>query len=135
MARILIVDDEEGDRLLAQAILERAGHETFFAHDGEEALREYALRGIEVVVTDLQMPEVHGFELITVLRDFETPPAIVAVSGTGQFQLQMAEALGAKYTLTKPLTPELLLNAVDRALADVTGRAADEAKALRPPED
>ncbi len=119
MAQILIVDDEEGDRLLAQAILERAGHDTFFAHDGEEALRQFALKGIDLVVTDLQMPEVHGFELISVLREFERPPAVVAVSGTGQFQLHMAEALGAKYTLSKPLTPELLVDAVDRALADL----------------
>ena len=120
MARILIVDDEEGDRLIAQAILERAGHETFFAHDGEDALRQFALKGIDVVVTDLQMPEVHGFELISVLRDFSEPPALVAVSGTGQFQLHMAEALGAKYTLTKPLDPELLLDAVKRALDERT---------------
>jgi CheY-like chemotaxis protein len=124
VAKILIVDDEEGDRLIAQAILERAGHETFFAHDGEEALRQFALKGIDLVVTDLQMPEVHGFELITVLRDFEKPPALIAVSGTGQFQLHMAEALGAKYTLQKPLTPELLMDAVDRALADATDTAA-----------
>jgi chemosensory pili system protein ChpA (sensor histidine kinase/response regulator) len=124
MAKVLIVDDEEADRLLAQAILARAGHETFFAHDGEEALRQYALKGIDVVVTDLQMPEVHGFELISVLRDFSKPPALVAVSGTGQFQLQMAEALGAKYTLTKPLDPELLVDAVSRALADRDARVA-----------
>jgi len=129
VAKILIVDDEEGDRLIAQAILERAGHETFFAHDGEEALRQFALKGIDVVVTDLQMPEVHGFELITVLRDFAKPPALVAVSGTGQFQLHMAEALGAKYTLQKPLTPELLLDAVSRALADAAEeQAAAEAE-------
>jgi chemosensory pili system protein ChpA (sensor histidine kinase/response regulator) len=118
VARILIVDDDEADRLIAQAILARAGHETFFAHDGEDALRQYALKGIDLVLTDLQMPEVHGFELITVLRDFADPPALVAVSGTGQVQLQMAEALGARYTLTKPLTPDSLLYAIDRALAD-----------------
>lgn len=121
MAKILIVDDEESDRLLVQAILERAGHETFFAEDGEEALREYALHGIDLVVTDLQMPEVHGFELITILREFAKPPAVIAVSGTGPFQLQMAEALGAKYTLQKPLNPKLLLTAVDDALEDLEG--------------
>lgn len=125
MARVLIVDDEEADRLILQAILERAGHETFFAHDGEEALREYALRGIDVVVTDLQMPEVHGFELITVLRDFAKPPALVAVSGTGPFQLQMAEALGARYTLTKPINAGLLVDAVRRALEDSAQRDTD----------
>ena len=124
MARILIVDDEETERLLMQAILTREGHECYFAHDGEEALRQFALKGIDVVVTDLHMPEVHGFELISVLRDFEKPPALVVVSGTGQFQLQMAEALGARYTLSKPITPELLVDYVNRALAD---RTADEA--------
>jgi CheY-like chemotaxis protein len=118
MAKVLIVDDDEGDRLIAQAILARAGHETFFAHDGEEALRQHALRSIDLVLTDLQMPEVHGFELITVLRDFSKPPALVAMSGTGPFQLHMAEALGARYTLQKPLDPRLLLDAIDRALAD-----------------
>ena len=127
MARVLIVDDEEGDRLIAQAILARAGHETFFAHDGEDALRQFALTGIDVVLTDLQMPEVHGFELISVLRDFERPPALVVMSGTGQFQLQMAEALGAKYTLRKPLDPKLLLDAIERALKDLAlDRAEDE---------
>lgn len=125
MAKVLIVDDEEGDRLIAEAILTRAGHECFFAHDGEDALRQYALKGIEVVVTDLQMPQVHGFELISVLRDFETPPVVVAVSGTGQFQLQMAEALGAKFTLTKPLDPDLLVDAVERAVEQHTADAGE----------
>jgi CheY-like chemotaxis protein len=122
VARVLIVDDEESDRLMAQAILAHAGHETFFAHDGEEALRQYALQDIDVIVTDLHMPQVHGFELISVLRDFPRAPALVVMSGTGQFQLQMAEALGARYTLCKPLDASLLVDAVDRALAD-TGRA------------
>lgn len=116
MARILIVDDDESDLLLLQAILARAGHETFYAHNGEEALQQYEEHGVDVVVTDLQMPEVHGFELISVLRDFIPPPAVIAVSGTGQFQLHMAEALGAKWTIQKPIKPELLLKAVDEAV-------------------
>ena len=124
MARILIVDDEESDRLLVQAILARAGHDTYFAFDGAEALRQYSAHGIDVVVTDLHMPQVHGFELISVLRDFAKPPGVVAVSGTGQFQLHMAEALGAKYTLTKPVDPQLLIDAVNSALADA--RHAEE---------
>lgn len=123
MAKVLIVDDEESDRLMMQVVLEHAGHETFLAFDGEEALRKYAVEGIDVVVTDLHMPEVHGFELISVLRDFDKPPALVAVSGTGPFQLHMAEALGAKFTLSKPIDPKLLVDAVERSLKD-----ADEAE-------
>ena len=97
-------------------ILERAGHEIFFAADGEEALREYVENGIDVVVTDLQMPEVHGFELIDLLRDVSPPPRIIAVSGTGPYQLEMAKNLGAMFTLGKPIDADKLIAAVDQVL-------------------
>lgn len=115
MARILIVDDEESDRLLIQAVLARAGHQTTVVEGGEEALRAFLGTGIDIVITDLQMPDVHGFELISILRDFSPPPAVIALSATGPFQLHMAEALGAHWTLLKPLDPRLLLDAVKRA--------------------
>lgn len=117
MARVMIVDDEETDRLLMQAVLARFGYETVLAVSGEDALRQYLEAEVDVVVTDLQMQDVHGFELITILRDFNPAPQVVAVSATGPFQLHMAEALGARWTLRKPLDPELLLDAVKRALA------------------
>lgn len=120
MARILIVDDEESDRLIAQAILANAGHECFFAHDGDEALRQLRKYTFDVVLTDLHMPEVHGFEVIAILREFDPPPALVVMSSTGAFQLHMAESLGARYTLHKPLDPDLLLNAIDRAMSDAS---------------
>ena len=128
MARILVVEDEEADRLLLEAILARAGHDIVFAENGEEALERFQAGSIDLVVTDLHLPEVHGFELITVLRDVEPRPEVIAVSGTGQFQLQMAEALGAKWTIAKPVDPDLLLNAVDAALAGEEPSADEEAR-------
>ena len=116
VARILIVDDDESDRIVLSTILERAGHETFLAEDGREAVSLYGATEIEVVITDLQMPDVHGLELITVLRDLSSPPAIIAISGTGPDQLDMAQALGAKVTLSKPVQPDELLNAVAMVL-------------------
>ncbi len=116
MARILIVDDDEADRIVLGTILERAGHEAFFAEEGEEALSEYGGHAIDIIVTDLQMPRVHGLELITVLKDLSPRPAIVAISGTGSDQLDMAQAVGAHATLTKPVDPAELLNAVRRAI-------------------
>lgn len=115
MARILIVDDEEADRLMVQAVLARAGHETVVVEGGEAALREFLKTGIDIVVTDLQMPDVHGFELISILREFNPAPSVIALSSTGPFQLHMAEVLGAEWTLLKPLDPCLLLDAVQRA--------------------
>ena len=121
MARILIVDDEEADRLLAKAILERAGHETYTAEGGEEALKQFLAGGIDVVLTDLQMPDVHGFELIAILQEFDPRPAVVAVSSSGAFKLHMAESLGARVTIRKPLDPVTLLDSVDRVLTDSSG--------------
>lgn len=118
MPRILIVDDEEADRLVVQAVLARAGYDTVVAPTGEDAFRNFLEAGIDVVVTDLHMPDVHGFELITILREFDPPPAVIAVSGTGPIQLHMAESLGARWTLQKPVDPEMLLDAVKRALQE-----------------
>jgi DNA-binding response OmpR family regulator len=59
---------------------------------------------------------VHGLELITILREFEPRPGIIAISGTGEVQLDMAHALGAMRTLSKPVMPDQLLAAVDEVL-------------------
>ena len=119
MARILIVEDAESDRTLLGAILEAEGHEVFFAEDGEEALSEYGGQAIDVVITDLQMPNVHGLELITLLMDSTPRPAIIAISGTGADQLAMAQALGAMVTVRKPVIRSELLSAVAMAVSEM----------------
>jgi CheY-like chemotaxis protein len=120
VARVLIVDDEEAELVVLRTILERAGHLVFEACDGDEALEEYVGKGIEVVITDLQMHNIHGLELITILRDFTPRPGIIAISGTGEVQLDMAHMVGATKTLTKPVSPDVLLGAVDAALDERT---------------
>ena len=118
MARILVVDDEESDRQIAHTILEGAGHEVLSVASGEQAFRECLDKGIDVVITDLQMPDIHGFELITVLRDLTPPPTVIAVSGKGSIQLHMARELGAVETIRKPLESDVLLRAVEQALGE-----------------
>ena len=117
MARILIVDDDTATVIFLSNILARAGHETFLAKDGRTALSTFGATEIDVVITDLQMPGMHGLELITVLRDASPRPAIIAISGTGRDQLDMAQAVGADETLLKPFRPDELLSAVSRAVA------------------
>ena len=121
MARVLVVDDEEADRVVLRTILERANHQVWVAGDGDQALSQFQGNGIEVVVTDLQMANVHGLELITILRDLSPRPGIIAISGTGEAQLEMARLVGAERTIQKPVRPEMLLAMVADLTASPTG--------------
>jgi CheY-like chemotaxis protein len=112
VARLLVVDDDEGDRVVLRTILERAQHQVWVAKDGDEALTQFQGNQIDVVITDLQMANVHGLELITILRELSPRPGIIAISATGESQLDMARLMGASHTLHKPVRPEQLLNAV-----------------------
>lgn len=128
VARILIVDDEASDRLLQQRILERHGHEVCTAEDGVEGLLTLRTKSIDLVITDLQMPDIHGLELISVLRDRSPRPTVVVVSGTGPDQLAIAKAVGAQFTLTKPVYAEQLIAIVEQALAHRAQSAGTESR-------
>ena len=128
MANILIVDDEEMDRLLGRTFLEDAGHTPVFASDGDSALRVYEANDIDVVVTDLSMPNLDGLQLIQRLLEMDPDARIIAVSGAAD-KLGKAEGLGALGALMKPVLPEDLVTAVQKALdregEDVWGGGAD----------
>ncbi len=118
MARILIVDDERTDQVILGNIIEEAGHKTYFASDGEQAFKICVRKSIEVVVTDLQMPQVNGLVLITTLRAAFPETAIIAVSGKGSDLLAKAENKGAFVGLSKPVDPPTLLEAIVNAAPD-----------------
>lgn len=116
MANILIVDDEEMERLFVRTILGGAGHQLYYAADGESALKTYRNNPIDLVVTDLKMPKLNGLLLIKELKEIEPNLPILAVSGASADQLLIAEDYGAGDTLYKPIDPPALLRAVDKAL-------------------
>ena len=118
MASVLIVEDEETDRVMLGSIAQGMGHEVHFASDGEEALKIYAGRNIDVVVTDLQMPNVDGLELIVALRALFPDAEIIAVSGKGPAMLAAARRKGALVALSKPVDPHELLRAIAEAAPD-----------------
>lgn len=120
MAHILIVDDEEMDRLLGRAILEDSGHQLLFAPDGELALQAYRKNDIDLVITDLAMPNMNGLLLIEQIMAEDSRAQIIAVSGVSPEQLHRAETLGASRTLQKPYEPGELLQAVTETLEEST---------------
>lgn len=78
---ILLVDDEPSIRIISSALLRRAGYEVMVAADGFEALQKIREKVPDLVITDLRMPNMNGFELLAVLRSkFPNVPTI-AISG------------------------------------------------------
>jgi CheY-like chemotaxis protein len=121
MARILVVDDEANMRSALRRQLEEAGHAVTAASDGSEGLRAYEDDPPDVVLVDLMMPGMDGFEMIETLREQHPDARIIAMSGIPESQwnaLDAARDLGATHTLPKPFTEVELLNTLRTALAD-----------------
>lgn len=115
MARILIVDDDEMERLLLRSVLE-ADHELFFAPNGRVAETIIRKEPIDLVVTDLAMPEVNGLRLIRDLREQGETVPIIAISGAAPDQLDLAQDYGAGVVLFKPVHRKQFLEAVHQCL-------------------
>lgn len=112
MANILVVDDDETDRLGLAAILESGGHEVCCAGEGNEALEMYLTRRIHLVVTDMVMPGGDGLGLISALKNVDPRATIIAISGKSRSQLEASKIFGADKILEKPIDRETLLRAV-----------------------
>ena len=118
MARVLVVEDEQTDQVILAGIVEGMGHEVYFAPDGEQAFKTYMRMSIDVVVTDLLMPNVDGLEFIEELRTLFPDAPVIAVSGKGPELLAEAEEKGACAALSKPVDPQELVEAITKAVPD-----------------
>jgi len=103
---ILLVDDSVSVRKFVGGMLERAGFRVVAARDGAEALQRLAERSVDVVVTDLEMPRLNGYELI---RDLNREPAtcdlpvVVLTTRAGAKHVNLARELGVEHYVTKPV--------------------------------
>ncbi len=125
MAKILVVDDDDLLAGLVEQTLQQAGHEVIWAKEGREAMRLYDPKSIDLVLTDLIMPDMEGLELIAALRKMNDGVKIVAMSGGGRSgpsgYLPIATHMGAKAVLKKPFSIELLQQTVMEVLAGSQG--------------
>ena len=79
--KILIVDDEPSIRFLLSAVVEQAGYTVDVAEDGFSALRKIQESKPDLVITDLRMPNMNGFELLSVIRSRFPEMPTIAISG------------------------------------------------------
>ena len=104
--RVLLVDDSLSVRKFIGLMLERAGFEVRMAADGGEALNLLADTVVDVVVTDLEMPRVNGFELVQDLRrraETRALPVVILTTRAGEKHLELARRLGVQHYVTKPV--------------------------------
>lgn len=116
MANILVVDWEEEERVYLWSVLEDEGHELLFAGDGQAALKVWEHREVDLVITELYLPELNGLRLIKELVTKDPYGRILAISEISADMLDLAEDYGACSILYKPVEPRDLVDAVNKAL-------------------
>ena len=122
MARVLVVDDNDEIRGFIRRILEASGHVVIEAGNGREAMKLAKESPVDVVITDVFMPEFDGLEMMRSLRKLQPHLKVIAVSGGGSMGnmdiLHAAKLFGAYRVFTKPFASRDLVNAVNEAAAD-----------------
>lgn len=118
-ARLLVVDDNKVNRLLLTRSLELQGHRVSSAADGRLALAMLRSEPVDLVLLDMEMPEMDGFQVLEVLVDdpqLRDMPVIVTSSLEGVANVVRCIELGAEDYLTKPVNPVLLKARIDACL-------------------
>ena len=121
MATILVLDDDQSLLGFLEHALELAGHKVITAVNGMKAIRIVEIRQVDLLLTDIFMPDKEGLETIAEVRTRHPNLPIIAMSGGGQnelgFSLETAQQVGANVALVKPFTLDQVTDAIDLALA------------------
>jgi CheY-like chemotaxis protein len=121
---ILVVDDDGDVRELVCRMLEQDGYHAVPANGGRQALEQLGLMNPDLVITDVVMPEVDGFEVLLKLRNLAPKAKALVISGGGRvgpdIYLETARRLGAGAILRKPFTRAEMLEAVRQVLGQDT---------------
>jgi two-component system chemotaxis response regulator CheY len=111
--RILVVDDAGLVRMYYRDALERAGFEVDEALNGLEALEKLLAQPADLLIVDVNMPQMDGLTFLKVLRRQDLPicgvPALVVTTEAGPQDRAAARAAGANFYLVKPVSPEALV--------------------------
>lgn len=130
---VLLVDDDPDFRGMARIAFTRAGYTVREAENGNAALALLADHAVDLVVTDIIMPEADGYEVILRLKEQPSRPPLIAVTG-GSLRLRMelpgmARLLGADAAFEKPVDLSALLAEAGRLVAARKGNKGDKGDA------
>lgn len=123
-AGLLLIDDSLSVRKFIGRMLEGAGYKVQTASDGEEGLRKASAAPFRLIITDLEMPKMNGYELIQALRDrpeTKATPIIVMTTRAGDKHRQMAQSLGVSSYITKPVEERALIREISQFVSSPAG--------------
>jgi CheY-like chemotaxis protein len=124
MGRVLVVDDEPDVLLLCRLNLQQRGHELLEAADGSTALALARDRHPDVIVLDLMLPGISGYDVLEALQRDEVTtdiPVLVLTAKSLRADRERSHGLGASAFLTKPFLPNELCEMVDSLVAPSVG--------------
>lgn len=119
MAKILAVDDSASMRQMVGFTLKGAGHEVVEAVDGMDALNKAKGQKFDLVISDVNMPNMDGIALIKELRglpEFKFTPMLMLTTESGGDKKQQGKAAGATGWIVKPFNPDQLLATINKVL-------------------
>ncbi len=121
---ILVVDDEANIRDLARLYLEKEGYKVIFAPDGAQALRQVKENELALMVLDLMLPEVDGWEVCRRVRADSNVPILMLTARDDDIDKIVGLEMGADDYLTKPFNPRELVARVRAILRRVSSSAS-----------
>jgi two-component system, OmpR family, alkaline phosphatase synthesis response regulator PhoP len=129
--RILVVDDEARIVTVIQKRLESAGYEVITAMDGTEALTKARSANPDLIVLDLILPKINGYQVCSILkRDsyYKQIPILMLTARSQESDVDEGMRVGADAYMTKPFKNEILLGQIEQLLAKVDERKAKAEK-------
>ncbi len=117
--RILIVDDSESIREVVSFTLENAGHDVLIGKDGKDATKFLNGDPLDLIITDLHMPEMDGIEFIKHVRkteDYQRIPILFLTTESQTEKKMEAKAAGATGWIIKPFVPAKLIAAIQKVV-------------------
>lgn len=119
MAKILAVDDSASMRNMVSFTLQDAGHDVTLANDGSQALAQAKSQRFDLVLTDVNMPNMDGITLTRELRglaSYRTTPILTLTTEAGPEKKAAGKKAGATGWIVKPFDPDTLIRTISRVL-------------------
>lgn len=122
MPTILVIDDDQHVRGMLRTVLEDSGYNVLEAPDGNVGVQLFGENRVDLIITDIIMPDKEGLETIREIKASSPDAKIIAISGGAKVgpgtYLKLAERLGAQRAFEKPIQISVLLSSISELLGE-----------------